>query len=148
MKIGTMTALALGSQLAAIVLCGEAHSSNEPSTGDVIGGVVADSGRDVARGVSVASHAAADSLDGLTYTGCGLAKWAVGERRDRTPTVGNSVVALFFRLPVTVLGAGVCATSAVLSVPAKGIGYGFDKLASDEISGEDKQKMKGVVLSN
>jgi hypothetical protein len=148
MKIGTMAALAMGAQVVTLGFCGEAHSDNSQSTGDVIGEVVADSGRDVARGVSVASHAAADSLDGLTYTGCGLAKWAVGERRDRTPTIGNSVVALFFRLPVTVLGAGVCATSAVLSVPAKGIGYGFEKLASDEISGEDKRKMRGVVLSN
>ena len=130
MRIQTMAALALGTQVVTLGMCGEAHS--EPSAGEVIGEVVADSSRDVARGVSVASNATADTLDGLTWGGCGFAKWAVGERRDRTPSIGNSIVAIVFRLPVTVVGAGVCATSAVLSVPAKGIGYGFAKLASPE----------------
>ena len=86
-------------------------------------------GREVARGVAGAADAGADTLDGLTYSGCTLAKWAVGERRDRTPSVGNSIVALVFRLPVSRIGGTVCATSAGLAMPTKGIGYGFDQLA-------------------
>jgi len=144
MRINTMAALALGSQIVTLGYCGEARS--EPSSGEVIGAVVADSSRDVARGVSVASHATADTLDGLTWSGCRLARWAVGERRDRTPSIGNSIVALVFRLPVTALGAGVCATSAVLSVPAKGLGYGFATLSGDETKPEDRRELRGVVL--
>jgi hypothetical protein len=144
MRISTMAALALGSQIVTLGYCGEARS--EPSSGEVIGAVVADSSRDVARGVSVASHATADTLDGLTWSGCRLAGWAVGERRDRTPSIGNAIVALVFRLPVTALGAGVCATSAALSVPAKAIGYGFASFSGDEIKQQDKRELRGVVL--
>ena len=58
-----------------------------------------------------------------------MARWAVGERRDRTASIGNTIVGLVFRLPVTLISGGVCAASAVLSMPAEASAYGFDVLA-------------------
>lgn len=154
MRIGHMALLAL-TACTVTMYCEEAHSS-EPSAGEVIGEVVEKQGREVARGVAVAADAGADTLDGLTYSGCTLAKWAVGDRRDRTPSVGNSIVALVFRLPVSLIGGTVCATSAVLAMPTKGIGYGFDKLANsgeapqnhDSYSPEDRRRLKGMTVED
>jgi hypothetical protein len=102
---------------------------NEPSAGEVIGDVVVSSSKDMANGVAITSHAAADTLDNLTWAGCKMARWAVGERRDRTASIGNTIVGLVFRLPVTLLSGGICAASAVLSMPAEASAYGFDVLA-------------------
>ena len=154
MRIGTMALLAL-TAVTVSLYAEEAHSEDQ-SAGEVIGDIVEQQGREVARGVAVAADAGADTLDGLTYSGCTLAKWAVGERRDRTPSVGNSIVALVFRLPVSLIGGTVCATSAVLAMPTKGIGYGFDQLASagesseshDSYSPEDRRRLKGMTVED
>ena len=105
------------------------HNENEPSAGEVIGDVVVSSTKDMANGVAITSHAAADTLDNLTWAGCKTARWAVGERRDRTASIGNTIVGLVFRLPVTLLSGSICAVSAVLSMPAEASAYGFDVLA-------------------
>jgi hypothetical protein len=102
---------------------------NEPSAGEVIGDVVVSGTKDMANGVAITSHAAADTLDNLTWAGCKTARWAVGERRDRTASIGNTIVGLVFRLPVTLLSGSICAVSAVLSMPAEASAYGFDVLA-------------------
>jgi len=153
MRIRDMALLALTASTVSLY-CEEA--SSDQSAGEVIGDVVEQQGREVARGVAVAADAGADTLDGLTYSGCTLAKWAVGDRRDRTPSVGNSIVALVFRLPVSLIGGTVCATSAVLAMPTKGIGYGFDQLASagesseshDSYSPEDRRRLKGMTVED
>lgn len=153
MRIGTMALLALTAATVSLYV-EEAHSEDQ-SAGEVIGEVVEQQGREVARGVAVAADAGADTLDGLTYSGCKLAKWAVGDRRDRTPSVGNSIVALVFRLPVSLLGGTVCAASAVLAMPTKGIGYGFDQLASsgedpehDSYSPDDRRQLNGLTVED
>jgi hypothetical protein len=127
MKIRTLCILALGVVMGLAVA--EVSHAEEPSSGEIIGEVVMSSSRDMASGVAIVSHATADTLDSLTWAGCSTAKWAVGERRDRKASIGNTVVGLVFRLPVTLLSGGLCATSAILSMPAKGFGYGFDVLA-------------------
>ena len=152
MRIRDMALLALTAGTVSLY-CEEAHS--DQSAGEVIGDVVEQQGREMARGVAVAADAGADTLDGLTYSGCTLAKWAVGDRRDRTPSVGNSIVALVFRLPVSLIGGTVCATSAVLAMPTKGIGYGFDQLASsgddpqhDSYSPDDRRRLEGMRVED
>jgi hypothetical protein len=119
--------------LVAIIVAMLAADANcEPGTGDIVGAQVVEGSKDVAHGVALASSSTAEALDGLTYGGCRLARWAAGGRDDRKASTGNAVVALFFRLPVAVLGGGTCAMSAALAVPMKGIGYGFGQLAGND----------------
>jgi len=107
----------------------------QPSAGEVIGDVVIAGSQEVANGVAITSHATADSLDNVSWAGCKLARWAVGDRRDRTPSVGNTIVGLIFRLPVTLISGGTCAVSALFSIPAEGVAYAADVLAGrDSIS--------------
>ena len=96
------------------------------TSGEVIGEFAKESGIKVAQGVSVVSHATSDTLDGFTWGGCSLARWAIGGRVDRSPNIGNLIVGLVFRLPVAAIGASVCASTAIVSMPFKGIGYAFD----------------------
>ena len=107
----------------------------EPSAGEVIGDVVIAGGQEMANGVAITSHATADSLDNISWAGCKMARWAVGDRRDRTPSIGNTIVGLIFRLPVTLISGGTCAVSALVSIPAEGVAYASDVLAGrDTIS--------------
>lgn len=123
-QIVTLLALFMFAQLAVA----------EPSAGEVIGDVVISGSQEVANGVSITGHATADSLDNLSWAGCKIARWAVGDRRDRSPSVGNTIVGLLFRLPVTLLSGSTCATAALLAMPSEGIAYSFGVLSGQSTS--------------
>jgi hypothetical protein len=129
MKISTMTAMALGATIATLAF---SDAKSEPTTGDIIGAYAEQGGRSLSSGVATAATSTAEALDGFTFNGLRVAQHAAGNPEDRTMTTGNALVALFYRAPVAVAGAAVGVTSAVLSVPMKGIAYGFGWLARGE----------------
>ena len=125
--------------LGSLFLFAEMALADEPSAGEVIGDVVISGSQQVASGVSITGHASADSLDNLSWAGCAIAKWAVGQRRDRSPSVGNTIVGLLFRLPVSLVSGSTCATAALLAMPSEGIAYSFGVL-----SGKDNTSPHGI----
>lgn len=130
-RIITYFCIAMGTLAAHSAQAQTGPVGEDASSGEVIGEVVVSSSKELASGVAIATNATADTLDGLTWAGCSMAKWAVGESRDRKPSIGNTVVGLVFRLPVTLTGGAVCAASSLLAMPTKGITYGLESLSAE-----------------
>ena len=125
MKISTMAAVAFVAAYAAA-------TADAETAGDAVGSIVQENAQIAAGGVAEAADMTGEALDATAWAGCNVAKWAAGGRKDRTASTGNTLVGLFFRLPVTILGAGTCAVSTVIAAPVKAVGYGFGTLTGGE----------------
>lgn len=116
-------------QVAVLGLVFAAFDADAETSGEAVEAIVTEQGKVAAGGVAEALGSTGEALDATSWAGCSVAKWAVGNREDRTATTGNALVGIFFRLPVSLLGAGTCATAAVLSAPVKAVGYGVNTLS-------------------
>ena len=140
MKISTMAAMATAAAL-------YATASDAETAGDAVGSIVTENAQIAAGGVAEAADMTGEALDATAWAGCRVARWAAGGREDRTASTGNTLVGLFFRLPVTILGAGTCAVSTVIAAPVKAVGYGFGTLTGGGEQG-DARKLGGMRIED